>query len=244
VVIVHDAEAHDAFHRRPWRQEVTVRAQHRRADRFVTFSECVRDRLQASLSRSRPIEVVALPSEMRDDLAPAIVAARHRRDFALIGRLGPYKNIAAVFEAWSRHVESSQYVGDRLLIIGDGEIDLALPSRAIRLVRRFTFADVADTVAASKGTLAFYRAGSQSGVQRLSMQLGVSCIVSTVGGLAEALPPGDPAFSPDDTAGVAHRLGELADPDVAEARGRAGKAHYNAHRSAQQLAATLTRAIG
>lgn len=247
VVIVHDAHPHDAGHKRPWRHELTVRAQHRSAVRFVTFSTCVRDRLRASLRRDRPIEVIPLPSEMRDEMVPALVPAALRHDFVLIGRLGPYKNVPAVFQAWTRHVNSTEYVGDRLLIIGDGHVDVALPPHAVWLKRRFTFADVVDTAAAAKGSLAFYSAGSQSGVQRLSMQLGVSCIVSKVGGLAEGLPPGEPAFAPDDIAGVATRLGELADADFAEARGCAGKIQYvesySATRSAQRLGEVLARAI-
>jgi hypothetical protein len=79
------------------------------------------------------------------------------------------------------------------------------------------------------------------------MQLGVSCIVSDVGGLAEGLPPGEPAFAPDDVSGVAARIGELADPAFAEERGRVGQQHYQRHytaqESARQLADVLAKAL-
>jgi hypothetical protein len=71
-------------------------------------------------------------------------------------------------------------------------------------------------------------------------------VVSDVGGLAEALPPGEPAFAPDDRAGVAARLDALADPVFAAERGRIGQEYYRAHqsaaRSAEQLLAVLEQA--
>jgi glycosyltransferase involved in cell wall biosynthesis len=244
VVVVHDAQPHDAAHRRPWRHDAVVRIEHRHAERFAVFSESVRAAL--GTRTMSPIDVVALPSEMRDDEVGPFVESAGRRDFALVGRLGPYKNIPVVFDAWRRHTESPAYRGDRLLVVGDGEPGVPLPPHAERTHRRFAFADIAGSLAAAKGSLALYRAGSQSGVQRLSQQVGVSCVVSDVGGLAEALPPGEPAFAPDDRAGVAARLDALADPVFAAERGRIGQEYYRDHqsaaRSAEQLLAVLERA--
>ena len=82
------------------------------------------------------------------------------------------------------------------------------------------------TLAAAKGSVVHYRRASQSGVQVLSMQLGVTPIVSMAGGLPEFQPPGCPPVGVDDIAGLATAFDELADPTTAAQRGAAAARHY------------------
>ena len=124
-----------------------------------------------------------------------------RRDFLLLGRLQPYKNIDVVLEAWQRHVDGGAWRGDELVLIGDGPLP-PVPARIRSVASGKDRYSARRTVAAAKGSIAHYRRGSQSGVQVLSMQLGVMPIVSTVGGLSEYQPPGNPPIGIDEpTAG-------------------------------------------
>jgi hypothetical protein len=90
----------------------------------------------------------------------------------------------------------------------------------------YRYADVITTLAAAKGSIAHYRRASQSGVQVLSMQLGVTPIVSTAGGLPEFQPPGCQPIDVDDIAGLAAAFDELADPYAATLHGAAAARHY------------------
>ena len=81
-------------------------------------------------------------------------------------------------------------------------------------------------MAAAKGSVAHYRGASQSGVQMLSMHLGVMPIVSSVGGLPEYQPPVFPPVGVDDVAHLAAAFDELSDPLTATLRGAAAARHY------------------
>lgn len=241
VLLIHDAGPHDQQHRRPLRHDVTVRDQARRAVRRVVFSRSVADQVR---SRARsPVTVVSLPSEMPDALVPPFVPAEQRRDVVVAGRLGPYKNLPVVLAGWEQHTSSPAYRGDRLLLLGDGEVGRPLPRHAHWQRGRFAFADAAPVVARAKASLAVYRAGSQSGVAVWSMQVGTAPVVSDVGGLPEYLPPGHRPLHPDDVQGLADRLGVLADPTLAARAGAEAGAHYRARCSAQRSAAALTEVL-
>ncbi|HME77710.1 MAG TPA: hypothetical protein VKI00_19270, partial [Mycobacterium sp.] len=81
----------------------------------------------------------------------------------------------------------------------------------------------------AKGSVTHYRSASQSGVQVLSMQLGVMPIASPSGGLAEYQPPGFPPVGIDHVAGLAAAFDDLADPLTATLRGGAASRHYADH---------------
>jgi glycosyltransferase involved in cell wall biosynthesis len=145
----------------------------------------------------------------------------------MIGRLQPYKNIDVVFEAWQRHVVGGGWRGDRLVLIGDGPLAArSLPACVQWRSGRYRYSGVVTTVAAAKGSIAHYRRASQSGVQVVSMQLGVMPVVSTVGGLPEYQPPGCPPIGVDDIAGLAAAFDDLADPCTATLRGAEAARHY------------------
>ena len=136
------------------------------------------------------VNVVPLCSDLDPALVPPFVGPEERHDFVVAGRLGSHKNIDVVLEAWQRHVDGDSWRGDELLLIGDGPLTIrTLPAYVRWRPGNYRYADVVTTLAAAKGSVAHYRSASQSGVQVLSMQLGVMPIVSPVGGLPEYQPP-------------------------------------------------------
>lgn len=114
-----------------------------------------------------------------------------------------------------------------MLLIGNGPLVIrTLPAYVRWRPGNYRYADVVSTLAAAKGSVALYRGASQSGVQMLSMHLGVMPIVSSVGGLPEYQPPVLPPVGVDDAAGLAAAFDELSDPLTATLRGAAAARHY------------------
>jgi glycosyltransferase involved in cell wall biosynthesis len=173
------------------------------------------------------VHVAPLCSDLDPTLVPPFVGPDGRHDFVLAGRLNAHKNIDVVLEAWQRHVDGDKWRGDELLLIGDGPLTIrTLPAYVRWRPGSYRYADVVTTLAAAKGSVAHYRSASQSGVQVLSMQLGVMPIASSAGGLAEYQPPGFPPVGVDDVAGLAAAFDDLADPLTATLRGGAAARHY------------------
>jgi glycosyltransferase involved in cell wall biosynthesis len=173
------------------------------------------------------VRVVPLCSDLDSALVPAFVGPDGRHDFVVAGRLDSHKNIDIVLEAWQRHVDGDSWRGDELLLIGDGPLTIrTLPAYVRWRPGNYRYADVVATLAAAKGSVAHYRRASQSGVQLLSMQLGVMPIVSPVGGLHEYQPPSFPPIGVNDVAGVTAAFDELADPCTATLRGSLASRHY------------------
>jgi glycosyltransferase involved in cell wall biosynthesis len=173
------------------------------------------------------VNVVPLCSDLDPALVPSFVGPDGRHDFVVAGRLGSHKNIDIVLEAWQRHVDGDSWRGDELLLIGDGPLTIrTLPNYVRWRPGSYRYADVVTTLAAAKGSVVHYRSASQSGVQVLSMQLGVMPIVSPVGGLPEYQPPVFPPIGVDDVAGLTAAFDELSDPLTATLRGAAAARHY------------------
>lgn len=173
------------------------------------------------------VNVAPLCSDLDSTLVPPFVGPQERRDFVMAGRLGPYKNIDIVLEAWQRHVDGGSWRGDELLLIGDGPLVIrTLPAYVRWRPGTYRYTDVVSTLAAAKGSIVHYRGASQSGVQLLSMQLGVAPIVSPVGGLPEYQPTILPPVAVHDVAGLTAAFDELADPLTATLHGAAAARHY------------------
>jgi glycosyltransferase involved in cell wall biosynthesis len=173
------------------------------------------------------VRVVPLCSDLDSELVPPFVGPDGRHDFVVAGRLDSHKNIDIVLEAWQRHVDGDSWRGDELLLIGHGPLTIrTLPAYVRWRSGHYRYADVVATLAAAKGSIAHYRSASQSGVQLLSMQLGVMPIVSPVGGLAEYQPPSFPPIGVNDVAGLTAAFDELADPYTATLRGSLASRHY------------------
>jgi glycosyltransferase involved in cell wall biosynthesis len=173
------------------------------------------------------VNVVSLCSDLDPTLVPPFVGPQERRDFVIAGRLGPHKNIDIVLEAWQRHVDGGSWRGDELLLIGDGPLVIrTLPAYVRWRPGTYRYADVVNTLAAAKGSIVHYCGASQSGVQLLSMQLGVAPIVSPVGGLPEYQPAILPPVGVHDVAGLTAAFDELSEPLTATLRGAAAARHY------------------
>lgn len=238
VHLVHDDAPHDATELRPaWQRHLFDRFSSR-AKRVVAFSDHVARHLPY------PASVVPLTSDVREsDLPPP---AAERRDFVLYGRMSPYKNVPVVLKAWEKHLLSGQHKGDRLILLGDGPLDVSeqdLPPRCEWRRERYSYADVLPVLGRAKGSVVHYRRASQSGVQLLSMQLGVTPIVSDSGGLPEFQPPGEPGIGVDDVDGLADAFTRLADPDVAKRRGAASRQHFERTYSATVVGGKLAEIL-
>ena len=238
VHLVHDDGPHDATENRPAWQRALFERFNRRAAAVVTFSAHVAGQL------SHPARVVPLTSDVAEAELPENPA--RRKNFVLYGRMSPYKNVPVALAAWRRHLDSPEYRGDRLLLLGDGPADIdhqMLPPACEWRRERYDYAAVLPVLAGAKASLVHYRQATQSGVQLLSMQLGVTPIVSDSGGLPEFQPPGEPAVGVDDVIGLAGLLGQLADQVAAVERGAATRAHYLRRYAAGHSAAELVKVL-
>ena len=174
-----------------------------------------------------PVNVLPLCSDLDPAKAPPFAGPEERHDFVLAGQLGSQKNIDVVLDAWQQHVNGDSWRGDELVLIGNGPLVIqTLPAYVRWRPGNYRYADVVSTLASAKGSVALYRGASQSGVQMLSMHLGVMPIVSAVGGLPEYQPPALPPVGVDDVAGLTAAFDELADPLTATLRGAAAARHY------------------
>lgn len=224
--MVHDDKPHDETHGAPWWNRLFFDRWDARADATVVFSDYVADAMRA-VDASSHIYVAPLISDLDPALVPGLVPAAGRKNFVLIGRQRPYKNHAVVFEAWEAHTRSRSWQGDELIMLGTGDIACPMPAHARWERRPFEYSQAAGEIARAKGSIVHCRKASQSGVQLLSMQLGVATIVSTAGALPEYQPPGMSVTAPDDVDGLAHALGVLSDPNEAEIQGKTALEHFS-----------------
>ncbi|KAA8966021.1 glycosyltransferase family 4 protein [Mycobacterium sp.] len=243
VQLVHDDRPHDAVEHRPRYETAIFDRWGARSAATITYSNYV----AAAVATRRDVagtrvHVLPLTSDLDPALVPPLVGPRDRRDFVMIGRFYSYKNVDVVLRAWQRHVRGG-WRGDQLVLIG-GPLDArARPDHVRLLPGSYRYRDVVTTLAAAKGSVAHYRRASQSGVQVLSMQLGVMPIVSTAGGLPEYQPPGCPPIGIDDVAGLTAAFDALADPVTAAAHGAAAASHYARRCAVEQVADRLLDVI-
>jgi glycosyltransferase involved in cell wall biosynthesis len=245
VQLVHDDREHDHEERRPRYERAVFDRWGARADATVVFSDyvaaAVRGRSDVGGTR---LHTVPLTSDLDPALVPAPVPAQARRDFVLIGRLNPYKNIDVVLDAWQAHTSGESWRGDDLVLLGDGSgVARALPKHVVRRPGAYRYRDVVATVSSAKGSIVHYRRASQSGVQVLSMQLGVTPIVSPAGALPEFQPPGCAPVGVDDVTGLTAAFDRLADPATAAHHGAVAAQHYAQRFSADHAAGRLLQVL-
>ena len=185
--------------------------------------------------------IVPLTSDLDESQVPEFVPAAQRRDMVLVGRLNSYKNIDVCLQAWRSHTSGAGWRGDNLIMVGEGEWRNPLPEHVVWNPGQFQYADVIPLLSRAKASVVHYRRASQSGVQVLSMQLGVTPIVSTEGALPEFQPPGEKPIGVDDVDGLARAFDSLADPQQAATRGAASLEHYRREYSAAVSASALLR---
>ncbi len=228
VQLVHDDRPHDAAESESAHRRAVFGRWGAGSAATITYSDYV----AAAVAARRDVTgtrryVVPLCGDLDPGLVPPFVHADGRRDFVMVGRLNPYKNIDLVLQAWQRHVTGGAWRGDNLVFIGDGPImDRVLPEHTVWRTGTYRYVDIVGTVAAAKGSIAHYRRATQSGVQVMAMQLGVAPIVSTAGALPEFQPPDCPPIDVDDFAGLAAAFDYLADPSTAARCGASAARHY------------------
>jgi glycosyltransferase involved in cell wall biosynthesis len=229
VRIIHDADPHDATPDAPWWNRLFFNRWDSTADATLVFSEYVARRLRTLVPAS-PAYVAPLHSDLEPSLVPRFVPAEQRRDFVLFGRQRPYKNHKVVFAAWEAHVAGDAWCGDELVLLGDGEIAEPLPPHTRWDKSAYKYSEVVDRLAHAKGSLIHYRSGaSQSGVQVLSLQLGVPTLASDAGGLFEYQPPDLGVTGVDDVVGLSRSFDRLADPEELARQCRISAEHHSKH---------------
>ncbi|GAB3018689.1 glycosyltransferase family 4 protein [Mycobacterium bourgelatii] len=245
IQLVHDDRPHDAGEQRPAYERAVFDRWGARSAATVTYSRYVAAAVTARRDvAGTDVHVVPLTSDLDAKHVPSLVSSYERRDFVMIGRLNPYKNIDVVLEAWRRHVDGGEWRGDNLVLIGDGQLgDRRLPKHTQWRAGRYRYSDVIEMLAAAKGSVAHYRRASQSGVQVLSMQQAVMPIVSTAGGLPEYQPPECAPVGIDDVAGLAATFDRLADPAVAARSGVVAARHYAQRCTVEHAADGLLKVI-
>lgn len=228
IQLVHDDRPHDPDEQLPAYERAVFDRWGARSAATITYSNYVATAVAAHrYVAGTPVHVVPLAGDVDLPRIPPFVGPEGRHDFVVFGRLNPYKNVDVVLQAWQRHVLGGSWRGDNLILLGAGQLDAgALPKHTHWRNGSYRYTDVIPTLAAAKGSVSHYRRASQSGVQVLSMQLGVMPIVSTVGALPEYQPPGCPPIGADDVAGLAAAFDLLADPVVAAQQGAAAARHY------------------
>jgi glycosyltransferase involved in cell wall biosynthesis len=237
VELVHDDRPHDASEMRPRWERTLFGWWSKQAESTVAFSRYVAEAVGASA-------VVPLTSDLEDCEVPDFVPADQRRDMVLVGRLNSYKNIDVCLRAWRLHTSGPCWRGDNLILLGDGDFQGSLPEHVVWKRGEFRYDDVVPLLSSAKASIVHYRRASQSGVQVLSMQLGVTPIVSTEGALPEFQPPGEVPIGVDDADGLAHAFDSLAAPQEAAARGAAALEHYRRTYSAPVSTRALIDVLG
>lgn len=245
IQLVHDDRPHDAGEQRPAYERAVFDRWGARSAATITYSRYVAAAVAARRDvAGTAVHVLPLTSDLDAKHVPSLVSSYERRDFVMIGRLNPYKNIDVVLKAWQRHVDGGAWRGDDLILIGDGQLsDRDLPKHTHWRRGRYRYSDIIEILAAAKGSVAHYRRASQSGVQVLSMQQAVMPIVSTAGGLPEYQPPECAPVGVDDVTGLAATFDRLADPAVAARYGVIAARHYARRCTADHSADGLLNVI-
>jgi glycosyltransferase involved in cell wall biosynthesis len=246
IVIAHDADPHPG-ERRPVFDRL-VRHEIRHADRVVTLSDHVANRL------------LARGDIARDRLTPLFhpifrfTAARQREDrphspFRLLffGRILPYKGVPELLDAYAQL--RARGVDLTLRIAGRGRIAVppeCLGQPGLRLDRGWVPPDaIADLLAGADAIVLPYLEASQSGVAAAAYGAGLPVAATPVGGLAEQVTDGltgviAAGTSADDIADAIVRLIETPGLYAACQAGVAQRAHAQAP---EQFARALGDAI-
>jgi len=238
--LIHDANPHDPSQIPPWYNRLFFNRWDERADATIAFSRNVADKLleRPSVSASQ-LHVAPLTSDLPMSQVPDFVPADKRRNVVLVGRQRPYKNHDVVFQAWEAHTQSPSWPGDELVLFGRGNIKTPLPCHTRWEERPFKYAEIVDEFAHARASIVHSRNASQSGVQLISLQLGVPTLISTAGALPENQPPGLAPIDVDDVEGLTQAMNRLAIPDEIDIQSRNALAHFHSNFEPQVAARRL-----
>jgi len=254
-LVIHDALPHDQTYELHGLRKAIQAVGWRRPSHILTFSEHVAREVKSAEGSRHSAEVhqVKLLSDVLDEDVPRFRTRNERRDFVLMGRVAPYKNVDHVLRSWEAHVNSSHYRGDRLIVWGaapghlpDSTVVNARGNSTVEWRQEvYRYSDIRDgRFSGFKGSLCVYSEASQSGVQILSAQLGVVPIVSNVGGLPEYQSPTLPVLDPADREGLVAVLNRVADPDTATELGQIARDFYLSLNSQGRVTKELASLLG
>jgi len=145
---------------------------------------------------------VAAPGDARDTVdVRAFVAAGHQR---------LYKGGACLLRAW---LMAKRPAGARLIVVGESYLrgrarrefkDLAVRDPSIYVVDRYVGdEELVQCLRSAEALVVAHRTASQSGLVPIARLLGLPCIVSDAGGLAEQTGPDDTVVEAGDVAALA-----------------------------------------
>lgn len=192
VLVVHDAEPHDAVNRHRWRWQRTLKKWTRgKSAMMICFSEHVAVQLRERHPRT-PVRVVRLlpelPVEHLDGQHADLL------NFCVLGRMSAYKNVSMALGGWAALTEERPDLpaSIRLVIAGHGAAettkDSSIPARVDVLDRNLSESELAALIRSSVAVVVCYSSGSQSGLVSLANAFGRPVIVSRLPGLLEYQP--------------------------------------------------------
>jgi glycosyltransferase involved in cell wall biosynthesis len=201
LLIVHDADPHPGERRRLF--DWLVRREIRAADRIVTFSGHVADRLIARGDASESRIARLFHPIFRFGAKPTERTLPFRLLF--FGRILPYKGVAMLLDAFARLRTAGVAVS--LSVVGRGQID-AIPELTMQpgltIRNGWVAPDAIGGILAGADAVALpYLEASQSGVVAAAYGAGLPVVATPVGGLAEQVVDG--------TTGVLARSTSAAD---------------------------------
>jgi glycosyltransferase involved in cell wall biosynthesis len=246
IVMVHDPSPHDTAHKLRPSRELVARLQGRRADGYLCFSEFAKKELAAIATK--PVGAVSLISEMPDELVRP--GPTERRGFLVVGRFSDYKGMDVALDSWSL-LSQSERRDHPLIMRVSQDTPEQFKERATSLPNvdakfgSFSFPEIAEVLSRVHGALLPYRKVSQSGVQLMALQSGVTPIVSNIGALPEYQPSRWPPLSnlvPAEWAQMMRQSIESKDDDAPQLI----QAHYSAvsrrHKMTDALGQMVTQA--
>lgn len=146
--------------------------------------------------KDKSVFAVPLITEISTFSNATPVPQNQKKNFAMIGRWSEYKGFdigADIFDTYLKKHQSGS-----VLDVWCSGIDSPMfdhPNIVWRSTKSFTWQDLSKVLPTYKAVLMPYRSASQSGVQNLSWDAGVPCLVSDLAGLVELQPahlPGIP----------------------------------------------------
>jgi glycosyltransferase involved in cell wall biosynthesis len=246
LIIVHDADPHPG-ERRPlfdW----LVRQEIGEADRIVTLSSHVADRLLARDARAAH-RLTRLFHPVFRFTAGRAAEPRPRKPFRLLffGRILPYKGVPLLLEAYAR----LRALEMQVVLQVSGRGDIAAPRALLRQAGLYIDQGwvppeaIGAMLADADAVVLPYLEASQSGVIAAAYGAGLPVVATPVGGLVEQVIDGHTGVIAADTTAseLAGAIGRLIETPGLYARCRAGVAEQAIAQSPGQFARALGDAV-
>lgn len=169
-----------------------------RARGIITFSQNSGNLARQKYSK-KAVFPVPLVTEISTFSYFRPMAKEARANFAMFGRWSDYKGFDLGIEYFKSY--KAKYPSDSILEIWCSGLDAPTEEDSNIIWKSFTsfsWQSLVESLPSYKAILIPYRSASQSGVQNLSWDAGVPCLISNLPGLIELQPPHLPAISTSD----------------------------------------------